>query len=355
MGKRELVALLSLSSWCFVMVVWPFLVVPWGYLQFVIVVFPDQTHLLFFSVYRAQYNRVGKDGKFLGSIYTKALYKEYTDDTFSVEKPANEHSLHLGILGPYIRANVGDIIKVVFKNMATRNYSIHAHGVRCNKTYEGTAYGNNAGDVLPGTTFTYLWEVPESSGPAPGGPNCMGYMYHSAVSPVKDIYSGLVGPLVICRAGFLGPNNHRTDAVAREFALLFLAFDENESWYIEQNILENGPIEDIDSEEFKESNKYDSINGLVYNNLQGLVMNRGENIVWYILGLGASEDIHTVHFHGQSFTYKTKQAHELDVIEVFPGTYETVEMHAENPGTWLLHCHVTEHARDGMIASYTIR
>ena len=47
MGKRELVALLNLSSWCLVMVVWLFLAVPWGCLWFVIVVFPDHTHLLF--------------------------------------------------------------------------------------------------------------------------------------------------------------------------------------------------------------------------------------------------------------------------------------------------------------------
>ena len=48
MGKRELVALLDLSSWCLVMVERLFLTVPWGCLQFVIVVFPDHTHLLFF-------------------------------------------------------------------------------------------------------------------------------------------------------------------------------------------------------------------------------------------------------------------------------------------------------------------
>ena len=47
MGKRELVALLSLSSWCLVMVERLFLAVPQGCLQFVIVVFPDHTHLLF--------------------------------------------------------------------------------------------------------------------------------------------------------------------------------------------------------------------------------------------------------------------------------------------------------------------
>ena len=47
MGKRELVALLNLSSWCLVMVERLFLAVPRGYLRFVIVVFPDHTHLLF--------------------------------------------------------------------------------------------------------------------------------------------------------------------------------------------------------------------------------------------------------------------------------------------------------------------
>ena len=50
MGKRELVALLNLSSWCLVMVERLFLAVPRGCLRFVIVVFPDHTHLLFNGV-----------------------------------------------------------------------------------------------------------------------------------------------------------------------------------------------------------------------------------------------------------------------------------------------------------------
>ena len=49
MGKRELVALLSLSSWCLVMVLWLFLTVPWVCLRFAIVVYPDHTHLLFLN------------------------------------------------------------------------------------------------------------------------------------------------------------------------------------------------------------------------------------------------------------------------------------------------------------------
>ena len=50
MGKRELVALLNLSSWCLVMVERLFLAVLSGCLPFVIVVFPDHTHLLFLNL-----------------------------------------------------------------------------------------------------------------------------------------------------------------------------------------------------------------------------------------------------------------------------------------------------------------
>ena len=47
MGKRELVALLNLSSWCLVMVQWLFLAVRRSVLRVVIVVFPNHTYLLF--------------------------------------------------------------------------------------------------------------------------------------------------------------------------------------------------------------------------------------------------------------------------------------------------------------------
>ena len=55
MWKRELVALLGLSSWCLVIVVWLFLAVPWVCLQFMIVVFPDHFHLLFLCMFTVHY------------------------------------------------------------------------------------------------------------------------------------------------------------------------------------------------------------------------------------------------------------------------------------------------------------
>ena len=58
MGKRELIALLNLSSWCLVMVERLFLAVPRGCLQFVIVVFPDHTHLLFLKITLSKISKV---------------------------------------------------------------------------------------------------------------------------------------------------------------------------------------------------------------------------------------------------------------------------------------------------------
>ena len=58
LGKRELVALLNLSSWCLVMVERLFLAVPRDCLQFVIVVFPDHTHYFLYIVHvQGQVNR----------------------------------------------------------------------------------------------------------------------------------------------------------------------------------------------------------------------------------------------------------------------------------------------------------
>ena len=50
MGKRELVVLLCLSSWCLAIVVWLLLSMPQASMQLVIVVFPDNTHLLFLLI-----------------------------------------------------------------------------------------------------------------------------------------------------------------------------------------------------------------------------------------------------------------------------------------------------------------
>ena len=66
MEKRELDALLSLSSWCLMLVLWLFLSVPWVCLQFVI--FPNHTHLLFLGVIDANSDGFGESALLLGLV-----------------------------------------------------------------------------------------------------------------------------------------------------------------------------------------------------------------------------------------------------------------------------------------------
>lgn len=73
----------------------------------------------------------------IGPEYRKALYREYTDATFTSLKARPEAEQHLGLLGPVIRTVVGDTVKVVFRNNARFPYSVHAHGLRYTKVNEG--------------------------------------------------------------------------------------------------------------------------------------------------------------------------------------------------------------------------
>ena len=70
MGKREreLDALLSLSSWCLMIVVWLFVSVPWVCLQFVIVIYPDHTDLLFWGVIHANNDGFGESAHLPGLV-----------------------------------------------------------------------------------------------------------------------------------------------------------------------------------------------------------------------------------------------------------------------------------------------
>ena len=71
MGKRELIALLNLSSWCLVMVERLFIAMLRGCLHFVIVVFPDHTHLLFLVRIRAKIEKNTLCGRALVRVIAK--------------------------------------------------------------------------------------------------------------------------------------------------------------------------------------------------------------------------------------------------------------------------------------------
>ncbi|XP_063772021.1 ceruloplasmin-like isoform X1 [Pseudophryne corroboree] len=283
----------------------------------------------------------------IGSKYKKAVYREYTDNTFTARKERTANQEHLGILGPLIKANTGDEIHIIFKNKASRPYSMYAHGIML--------ADNEIKPAEPGHIVTYIWKIPNRSGPNRHEGDCVTWAYYSTVDQTKDLYSGLIGPLVICKKILLPFFLPRVSP--SRFALLFMVFNENESWYLDENIktYSNYPDEvKKDDEKFVESNLMHGINGRMYANLPGLTMHVGDDVMWHLIGLGNEVDIHTVHFHAHSFEYKTGVVYRSDVFDLFPGTFQTVKFTAKNPGTWLLHCHVSYHIHSGMEALYTV-
>jgi hephaestin len=296
----------------------------------------------------------------IGSVYKKALFREYTDATFTTLKPKDARWVHTGVLGPTIRAEVGDTIKVVFRNNASLPYSMHPHGVRYAKSSEGAPYDDGTSEadkaddaVAPGASVTYTWEVPARSGPAEAdGPSVM-WMYHSHVDEIADTNAGLMGPMIIYRDGGLRADGSAV-GIDREFVAVFTVMNENQSHYLQDNIdTFAGKPRSVDPEEadFQESNLMHSINGYVYGNGPMMAARPGERVRWYLMGMGTEVDLHTPHFHGNTVT---SMGMRTDVLELLPASMKTADMVPDASGTWLLHCHVNDHIAAGMSTRYTI-
>jgi hypothetical protein len=258
--------------------------------------------------------------------FPKTRFIEYTDSTFTTPKPQPEW---LGILGPIIRAEVGDDILVEFFNRTHLPHNIHPHGLRYDKNNEGAFYiPFGKGDrVRAGGRYTYHWFATPSSGPGPGQPSSIVWWYHAHESP--EINAGLLGPIIVTAKGMANPDGSPKD-VDREFVASFMIFDQ-----------QNG----------RPAGLYYAINGFIFGNLPGLMMKQGDKVRWHLLGMGNEIDVHSPHWHGETVT---DQGRNTDVIELLPGSMHTVDMIADNPGSWMFHCHVEDHMEAGMMAVYTI-
>ncbi|MDJ0339140.1 multicopper oxidase domain-containing protein [Cryobacterium sp. PH31-O1] len=298
----------------------------------------------------------------IGSTYIKSLYRAYTDASFSWLKPRPRSDAHLGMLGPIIRGVVGDTIKVVFKNNLDRPSSVHVHGVFYTKSSEGAPYADGttgaakADDAVPpGGVYTYTYQVPERAGPGPMDGSSVMWMYHAHTDEVADDYAGLVGPMVITRAGSARADGTPID-VDRELFVQFKVSDENASPYLARNIerFATDPASvDPASEEFEESNLMHTVNGYVYGNqpLASMTVKKGKRVRWYLMGMGTEVDLHTPHWHGNTVVALGMRT---DVVSLLPASMMIADMVPDDEGTWLFHCHVNDHITAGMLTRYRV-
>lgn len=297
----------------------------------------------------------------------KAIYREYTDGAFTTLKPRPAEWEHLGFLGPLVRGEVGDTITIVFKNNAKFPASVHPHGVFYNKDSEGALYndgtkgGDKADDGVPtGGTHTYTWQVPERAGPTASEGSTAFWMYHSHVDEIRDVASGLIGPMIVTRRGLARPDGSPSD-VDREIVAGFIEVDENHSWYLEENIktyatepkkimVTTGPFASIIAAPSFDTFFKETINGFSYSHTPGMTMKVGQRVRWY-LKASTNFEIHAPHWHGNVLTMNHMR---MDVGSLLPMGMFVADMVPDNPGTWFVHCHVANHLRMGMQATYTV-
>uniref|UniRef100_A0A8C9YQD7 ferroxidase n=1 Tax=Sander lucioperca TaxID=283035 RepID=A0A8C9YQD7_SANLU len=276
-----------------------------------------------------------QQGGFIGSRYKKVVYRQFTNNKFTKEVERTADMEHLGIMGPMIHADVGDKVTVVFKNMASRPYSIHAHGV---KTETPDVHLTQP---VKCTCANYKFDrVP---------PNIL-TLCHPPSTLSVHITVGIDCTSLFVVFMFFCSNARKINYCISIVQYLANYYCYYYSRYLDENIrthIRNPRTNLKDDETFIESNKMHSINGYLYGNLNGLNMEVGDKVYWYLMGMGNDVDIHTAHWHGHS-------PHRTDVYELFPATFQTVKMRPTYPGTWLLHCHVTDHIKGGMEAMYTV-
>jgi manganese oxidase len=312
----------------------------------------------------------------IGRIYKKAIYREYADESFTTLKKRDAEDAYLGLLGPILHVEVGDTIKIVFRNNATHPFSMHPHGVLYQKDSEGADYNDGTpgadksdGGVPPRAKHVYLWQVPERAGPGPADPSSVFWLYHSHADELQDIASGLFGMMVVTRRGMARPDGRPKD-VDHEFMSMYIAINENESWYLEDNIRDHttdpkgvdrkeislftpeGMAGTITGTGFVDTNIKWSINGYIFGNMPLPTMKVGDHVRWYVATLGDFNNAHTPHWHGNTVLVAGQRT---DVLVVTSAQMVTADMTPDMVGTWLYHCHISDHMLAGMVARYEVK
>lgn len=283
-----------------------------------------------------------------------------------------------GIPGPVLRAEVGDVIKVHFRNNDAHYkwpHSMHPHGVHYNPAGDG---GWMADDPKrPGTavpyqgTYTYTWTcvpgsvgswpyhdhaapqmIPREAAQASGGgtasagaaaqpsaqPSGQPSAQPSAGTMVDSGESrafGGGGPVMEIGAelglfGMIAVTDRNTPEVDREFVLFFHDVAAGDVPSLKQDLsLCNG--------------------GAFVDNAPTFAARVGERVRWRIATLGNS--FHVFHVHGHR--WRTAEGW-VDSQLLGPSTTLTVEYREDNPGDWLYHCHVAAHMMHGMAGRYTV-
>jgi FtsP/CotA-like multicopper oxidase with cupredoxin domain len=226
--------------------------------------------------------------------------------------------------GPTIEAVQGDRVRIYVTNRLAVPTSVHWHAIILPNGMDGVASITQPA-IPPGATYVYEFIFPDAGT----------FMYHPHYESMTEEGMGMTGMLIV------HPRNpkKRPD---RDFALML------HEWSIEGGSMRPNPFEMTDFNVL-------TINGRAAPGTYPLVAQLGDNVRIRIGNLSAM-DHHPIHLHGYAFKVtetdggpipESAQWPETTVL-VHVGSTRTIEFHADNPGDWIMHCHMTHHTMNQM-------
>jgi FtsP/CotA-like multicopper oxidase with cupredoxin domain len=246
--------------------------------------------------------------------YTAYCYQPYTE---GFAEPLGAAS----IPGPTLEAEVGDVLRVHFRNFDTalnQAVTMHPHGVRYTPDYDGAFYSDftrAGGFVAPGEEFTYTWEAtPDSVGVWP-------YHDHGPNHTINSL-RGLFGAVIVRERGAKKPD------VEKVLYLHSLPFQIT-----------------------KIPKTFQCFNGRSYaGNTPTVRAKVGQDVAFHVIG--GDGEFHTFHIHGHR--WKNSGGAHVDNPGFGPHESITARFTEDNPGRWLYHCHVFNHQDAGMAGWYLV-
>jgi len=226
--------------------------------------------------------------------------------------------------GPIIEAMEGETIRVKFTNNLPESTTVHWHGIELPIEMDG-ATGHSHPPVMPGKSYVYEFALKQSGT----------YMYHSGHAIAKQLAMGLSGFFVI------HPKKKPEIMVERDY-LLFL-----QMWSI--------PPHSVIPDTMNMMFNFFTINGKTAPSTTPLKVNLGEKVRIRMGNISMMQ--HPIHLHGHTWKVvatgsgdNPKTAWTLGNTILVPvgGTRDLIIENVEEPGDWLLHCHLPHHVTNNM-------
>jgi FtsP/CotA-like multicopper oxidase with cupredoxin domain len=223
--------------------------------------------------------------------------------------------------GPTIQVIEGDRVRIIVDNHLPEPTSMHWHGFEIPVEVDG-APGSSQDPIPPGGRFVYEFALHQSGT----------FFYHSHMAMQEMM--GMIGAFI------MHPKENYSPRVDRDYAIILQEFA----------ILPNNPIPNSMNMEFN----WLTLNGKSGPATTPLIVRLNDRVRLRFINLGM--DHHPIHLHGHTFVVTGTEAGRQPQSTWGPGNTvlvgvaqsRDVEFVANNPGDWMIHCHLPHHMMNQM-------